>query len=153
MFRNNKGNNESLDRESLDRAAKLIVRAAGIGKEKADEAASAPFLYARLLARIEAERAQQAEQNGGWFETFRIARRAVLALALVALVAVGSFWFLGPTVAVNEPLGAANIDAASVESGPELSPVSACSLSATDECAISSEEVLATMFADRKEKE
>jgi hypothetical protein len=151
MFRNNK---DASNDESLDRAAQLIVRAGGIGDEKADEAASAPFLYARLRARIEAERAQQAEQqNGGWFETFKIARRAVLALALVALVAVGAFWFAGPKVAVNESLGAASPDAASVESGPELSPMSACALSATDECAISSEEVLATMFADRKEKE
>jgi hypothetical protein len=150
MFRNNRdaSHDESLEREALDRAAKIIVRAAGAGEEKSDEAAAAPFLYARLRARIEAERAEQAEQSAGWFETFKIARRAVVALALVALVALGSFWLAGPRAAVNESLGDA-----SIETEPQLSPVSACALSATDECAISSEEVLATMFADRKEKE
>jgi len=139
-----KNRNKSTD-EALDRVVKTVSRASGIGEEKADEAASSPFLYARLRARIEAER---AEQNNGWFETFKVARRAILSLALVAIAAVGSLWITGSRTTVSAPP-----DSAIVEPVSQLSPVSACSLTATDGCAISNEEVLATMFADQKGKE
>jgi hypothetical protein len=142
-----KKKNQSKD-ELLDRVGQSVARASGIGEDKAEQIASSPFLYARLRARIEAERNQQAEPDGGWFATFKIARRAIPALALVAIAAVASLWFAATKYTVSPPPGGANIEA----SYP-LTPVTACSLSATDECAISSEEVLATMFAEQEGKE
>lgn len=132
----------------LDGVAKSVARRSGIGEDMADQISSSPFLYARLRARIEAERKQQAEPEGGWLATFKIARRAIPALALIAIAAVASLWFAAAKYADNPLPGGANVYVST-----PLTPVTACSLSATDECAISSEEVLATMFAEREGKE
>lgn len=142
-----KKKNQSHD-EPLDRLGNSITRASGIGEDKADQIASSPFLYAQLRARIEAERKQKAEQSSGWFATFKVARRAIPALALIAIAAVASLWFAAAKYTVGDARGSANIDVSY-----QLSPITACSLSATDECAISSEEVLATMFAEQGGKE
>ncbi|HST22147.1 MAG TPA: hypothetical protein VLR90_13570 [Blastocatellia bacterium] len=133
--------------ELLDRVGKSVARASGISEDKADQIATSPFLYARLRARIEAERKQKSEPDIGWFATFKIARRAIPALALVAIAAVASLWFAATKYTVSPPPGGAN-----VEVNYPLTPVTACSLSSTDECAISSEEVLATMFAEQEGK-
>ena len=133
---------------SLDRVGKSVIGAAGIDETQADEVASSPFLYARLRARIEAERERQAEPGGGWFATFKVARLAIPALALVAVVAVASFWF-----SVTKNTAGISSGVAREENNYQLAPVSACALSATDECAISNEEVLATMFAEQKGEE
>jgi len=142
-----KKKNQSHD-ELLDRVGKSVARASGISEDDVDQVASSPFLYARLRARIEAERKQQAEPDGGWFATFKIARRAISALALVAIAAVASLWFAATKYTVSPSPGGVN-----VEINYSLTPITACSLSATDECAISSEEVLATMFAEQEGKE
>lgn len=142
-----KKKNQSHD-ELLDRIGKSVASASGLSESEADQVASSPFLYARLRARIEAERNKQAEPDIGWFATFKIARRAIPALALVAIAAVASLWFAATKYTVSPPPGGA-----SVEVSYPLTPVTACSLSATDECAISSEEVLATMFAEQEGKE
>ena len=142
-----KKKNQSHD-ELLDRVGKSVARASGISEDDVDQVASSPFLYARLRARIEAERKQQAEPDGGWFATFKIARRAIPALALVAIAAVLALWFAATKYTVSPLPGGVN-----AEISYSLTPITACSLSATDECAISSEEVLATMFAEQEGKE
>jgi hypothetical protein len=134
--------------ELLDRVGMSITRASGIDETRADQIASSPFLYRRLRARIEAERKQRAEPDGGWFATFKIARRAIPVLAFVAIAAVLSLWF-----AATKQTDIPSSDGANVYVSYPLTPVTACSLSATDECAISSEEVLATMFAEQEGKE
>ncbi|MGA9770275.1 MAG: hypothetical protein WBV94_14645 [Blastocatellia bacterium] len=131
--------------ELLDRVSLSITRASGIDETNVDQIASSPFLYARLRARIEAERKQQTE---GWFATFKIARRAIPVLAFVAIAAVASLWFAAANRSDSPLPGGANVYV-----NYPLTPVTACSLSATDECAISSEEVLATMFAEQEGKE
>ncbi|HWO01903.1 MAG TPA: hypothetical protein VNS63_21805, partial [Blastocatellia bacterium] len=45
----------------FDRVAGELVRAAGLSEFETDSAASAPFLYARVRARIDAER--QRKEN------------------------------------------------------------------------------------------
>lgn len=144
MFWKNK--QQSTDK-AVDGVAKIVTRAAGIGHQKADEVAAAPFMYAQLRARIEAERAERAANHSDWIEPFKAARRAIAALALVAVVAVGSLWIARANTVVNIDSGSASFDPP-----VQLSPVSACALSATDECAISNEEVLATMFAEQEGK-
>lgn len=134
--------------ELLDRIGKSVARASGIDETKADQVASSPFLYAQLRARIEAERKQQTEPDSSWFATFKIARRAIPALALIAIAAVTSLWIAATKYTANPLPGGANL----YVSYP-LTPITACSLSSTDECAISSEEVLATMFAEQEGKE
>jgi len=56
-----KKKNQEMD-ERLDRAGSELVRAAGLSEFESDAAAAAPFLYARVRARIEGER-QRSEKD------------------------------------------------------------------------------------------
>ena len=78
--------------ESLDRVGRAVVRSAARAGAEAEEAADAPFLYARVRARIE-ERRRDAEAGAGWLALLQVARRAVPTMALVAAVAAALlFW-------------------------------------------------------------
>jgi hypothetical protein len=136
MFRRRELNNNS---ERLDRIGGEALRAAAMSDEEAESAALSPFLYSRLLNRIEAER--QKDARGGSIINMTIARRAVSAFALAAIIAVATLWIASSRltpVQAGSPKGPAETTGV----------VSACSLSSTDECAISNEDVLATLFAE-----
>ena len=79
--------------ERLDQAGRAVVRAAaGVGAE-AEEAASAPFLYTRVRARIEEQKRRDADSSAGWLALLQVARRAVPTMAFVAAVAAAlMFW-------------------------------------------------------------
>jgi hypothetical protein len=78
--------------ESLDRLGRVILRSAAQNDEASQAAADAPFLFARLRARI-AEEEQRRNETGSWFSLLLIARRAIPAMALVALLAATvMFW-------------------------------------------------------------
>ena len=129
-------------KEPLDRLTTLVVVAGGIGEAEAERIGSSPFLHARLRAGIEAERRYRAEQ-GSWLATLLVASRAITALALVTIAALLTFWF--------SKSGASESRAAVYASPDDISRVvtgGACALSTTAECAISTEEVLATLFAE-----
>jgi hypothetical protein len=74
------------DIEELDRAGKLVLRAATAGESDIEAAASSPFLFTRVRAAIALEE-RQREAAGGWISLIRIAWRAVPAMALIALLA------------------------------------------------------------------
>jgi hypothetical protein len=78
--------------ERLDRAGRAVVRSAARGGAEAEEAANAPFLYARVRARIEGRR-REAEAGASWLALLQVARRAVPTMAFVASVAAALlFW-------------------------------------------------------------
>ena len=81
MFRKNPQTNDEIDR--LGRIV-LISAAQNAAEEQA--AASSSFLYTRLRARIAEEQRRRNEMNG-WLPILLIARRAVPAMASIALVA------------------------------------------------------------------
>ncbi|HWS87851.1 MAG TPA: hypothetical protein VN282_12850 [Pyrinomonadaceae bacterium] len=81
---------EDARRERLERVAREVVCAASAGEPEAEAAAASPFLYARVRARIEEER-RRREEGEGWLALFRVAWRAVPAMALVAVFALGLF--------------------------------------------------------------
>jgi hypothetical protein len=141
MFSRNK---QRVPDEYLDRVGKSVVRSGGISDEETEAIASSPFLYARLRARIEAERSRP-EPQAGWFAAIFVARRAIPALMLVALFALGAFWFMETNQgAGNPPTDPRDYNLARVAIG------GTCALSSTEECAISTEEVLATLFAEEE---
>jgi hypothetical protein len=80
--RNKPGRNERLD--AMGRA---VVRAAASNADEAEQAASAPFLYARIRSRIAAEGERRAEGER-WLTVLGVAWRAVPALVLVFALAV-----------------------------------------------------------------
>jgi hypothetical protein len=129
--------------ESMDRLTKMVARAGGISDEAAERVASAPFLHARLRAGIEAERRRRAEQGSGWLSTLFVASRAIAIMSAVTIAAVVTFWLSKSNASVNAPpVSPSAGDIARVVTG------GTCALATTDECAISTEEVLATLFAE-----
>ncbi|MFY9556775.1 MAG: hypothetical protein WAV20_11290 [Blastocatellia bacterium] len=133
--------------EGINELTKKVMRAGGIGDAEAERIGSAPFLHARLRARIEAERRGRAEQTSGWLATLFIASRAIAVLMVVTIAAAVAFWFSKPNApANNSPVNSVADNVGRVVTG------GTCALSATDECAISTEEVLATLFAEEEGK-
>src|SRR6267154_823525 len=79
-----------------DRAGRLVLLAAARNDEEADAAASSPFLYTRLRNRISQEE-RRREEAGSWGTLLLVARRAVPAMALVAiLAAILTVWSMQP---------------------------------------------------------
>jgi len=131
--------------ESFDQLTKTVARAGGISDVEADRIGSSPFLHARLRAGIEAERRRRADKGSGWLATLLVASRAITVLVVVTIAAVMTFWFSRANDSVNAPPlnASAENDISRVVTG------GTCALSTTEECAISNEEVLATLFAER----
>lgn len=128
--------------EPLDRLTKIVARAGGISDVEAERIGLSPFLHARLRAGLEAERQRRAEKGSGWLATLLVASRAVAVLVVVTIAAVLTFWLLKANASVSVPPVNTADDIARVITG------GTCALSTTEECAISTEEVLATLFAE-----
>jgi hypothetical protein len=77
--------------ERLDQIGRELVRASAASETEADDAASSPFLYARVRARIAAER-ERHEAGESWLALLGVVWRAVPAMALVAVFAFAMFW-------------------------------------------------------------
>ncbi|HSQ25409.1 MAG TPA: hypothetical protein VLN44_13380 [Pyrinomonadaceae bacterium] len=100
MFKANSQRNEE-----LDRIGKMVLRSAAAREEDIEAAASSPFLFTRVRAAIAAEQRQQ-EEAGGWLSMILVARRAVPAMALVAiLAALLTVWSTGPAPTGTPPQG------------------------------------------------
>jgi hypothetical protein len=130
--------------ESFDQLTKIVARAGGISDVEAERIGSSPFLHARLRAGIEAERRRRTEQGSGWLGTLLVASRAIAVLVVVTIATVITFWFSKANASLSgPPLNANADDIARVVTG------GTCALSTTEECAISREAVLATLFAEQ----
>lgn len=129
--------------EPLDRITKIVAQGGGLSHDEAERIGSSPFLLARLRAGIEAERRRRAEQGSGWLATLVVASRAISVLVVVTIAAVLTLWFSKANASVTvTPLNATANDISRVVAG------GTCALSTTEECAISTEEVLATLFSE-----
>jgi len=97
MFRANQQNEEQ-----CDRAGRLVLLAASRNDQEVDAAASSPFLYTRMRARIKDEE-RRREESGGWLSLFLVARRAIPVMALVAvLAAILTVWSMQSNVPVTD---------------------------------------------------
>lgn len=76
--------------EHLDQLGREIIRVSASNETEAEEAAAAPFLYARLRSRIQSER-ERRRDGEGWLAMLGVAWRAVPAMALVAIFAFALF--------------------------------------------------------------
>lgn len=82
-------------RSRLDSLGREVVRAAAANEEEAEAVARSPFLYARVRARVAAERQRRAEGEG-WLAVLGVAWRAVPALSLVFAFALALLLTSGP---------------------------------------------------------
>jgi hypothetical protein len=91
MFRANRQNDDQ-----LDDAGRLVLLAAARNDGEVEAAASSPFLYTRLRARI-SEEERRRQDAGSWGSVLSVARRAIPAMALVAiLAAILTIWPMQP---------------------------------------------------------
>ncbi|HXU39023.1 MAG TPA: hypothetical protein VN937_21895 [Blastocatellia bacterium] len=128
----------------LDQLAKTVALSGGIGDDEAERIASSPFLHTRIRARIEAEQRERSQRGNGWLATLFVASRAVMALLLVTIGSASAFW-------ITRTSRPADTIAPVISKANDLNRVvigGTCALSSTEQCAISTEEVLATMFAE-----
>jgi hypothetical protein len=83
--------------EQLDRAGRVVLLAAASSDDEVEAAASSPFLYTRLRAAI-AEEKRRREETGGWLTLLFVARRAIPAMALIAVFsAILMIWSIQPS--------------------------------------------------------
>jgi hypothetical protein len=126
--------------DRLDSLGRALVRASADNEQAGEAAASAPFLYTRLRARINAERLRR-EEGETWRALFGVIWRAVPAMALVAVLAV--VLFLSSTF--SRTIGGYNDDLLSGnDTGVERM------FFATDTQPLSSDDVLATIMNDEE---
>jgi hypothetical protein len=129
------------DNNRLDELTEIVARGGGASDSEVERFASAPFFNARVRARIEAERKSREAERGGWLVTLLVAWRAVAVLLVVTVGAAAAYW-------VSRAPAPRQIDPRTSDDVSRVVAGGTCALSATDECAISREEVLATLFAD-----
>ena len=139
MFR--KKNDRAAD-EELDRVGRSVLWSAAASNDEADKVAGSPFLFARIAARIDEEQRRRSATDTGWLVALREAKRALAALAFVAIAAFGLLWFSAGSAPQKTQ------QARNDEMNIRPASVSACSLASADECAISNNDVLATLFAE-----
>jgi len=72
-------------KEQVDKLGRLVLRAAAKSETEAEAAAASPFLYTRVRAAI-ADEQRRRDEAGGWLSLFSVARHAVPAMALVAIL-------------------------------------------------------------------
>lgn len=95
---------DKTENERLDRAGRMVLRAAASDEAETEAAAASPFLFKRVRAAI-AEEQRRREDPSGWLSMFLVARQAVPAMALVALLAaILTAWSaqLGAPAAVDD---------------------------------------------------
>jgi hypothetical protein len=137
------GRKESDAAESrLDGVGSALLGASRASDDEVEAAISSPLLFSRIKAAI-SERERPDEPAGSWLGLLSAARFAVPAMALLALVA-------GSVPLFESSMAKKRNSAAYTETDPGVVSfaASACALSSTQECAVSSNEVLATIFAE-----
>ena len=83
---------DKTENERLDRAGRTVLRAAAANEAEIGAAAASPFLFTRVRAAIAAEQ-RRREETSGWLSIFFVARQAVPAMALIALLtAILTVW-------------------------------------------------------------
>jgi hypothetical protein len=84
-----KANNKSKD--ELDRAGRMVLLATARDNEAVEAAALSPFLFARVRRAI--ADSPRRDDATGWLTLFFVARRAIPAMALIAiLTAIMTVW-------------------------------------------------------------
>src|SRR5712692_4805902 len=77
---------DKTENERLDRAGRMVLRAAASDEAETKAAAASPFLFTRVRAAI-AQEQRRREDPSSWLSILFVARQAVPAMALVTLLA------------------------------------------------------------------
>ncbi len=84
--------NAHIEEEKLDRLGDELLRAFEATDAEINNAATSPFLYRRIRVRIEAEERRRAEDRSSWLALLSIARQAIPAFVLIAMLVISLHW-------------------------------------------------------------
>jgi hypothetical protein len=110
-----KSNKRHINYEKLDRFGDELLRAFDATEDEIDSAATSPFLFSRIRARIEAEERKLTDQCNLWPLLLMSAKHAIPALTMLAVIAIATLIFL-PSQRQQQIAGRAN----SAEETPRL---------------------------------
>lgn len=117
--------------ERLDLTGQMLIRSAGASEDDREAAASDSMLFARIRGQIAAERRKREEAVDPWMPILVIARRAVPAMAIITLIVI-------LVSSLTTSSGGIQV--------PATQAAAVCTLADKDECAVSTNEVMATIF-------
>jgi len=80
--------------EKLDRLSDELLRSLEASEAEINTAATSPFLFRRIHARIEAEKRRLAEESNPWMTVMLQVRQAIPVFALLAVAALISSMYL-----------------------------------------------------------
>ena len=144
------GKKDHIQDDRLDRIGREILRVAAMDDDEVVSADSSPFLFSRVRARIAAEKEEREKMSDQWLLIFPAFRRAIPVMVLVALSAVGASWYSQTDSPARQ---SRNEDVLYPDPHSQrFSAISACAISSKEECAISTEEVLATLVNEGRQK-
>jgi hypothetical protein len=136
--------------EYLDRAGDTVLRAARASEEEIQAALASPFLYAKIRARM---RDDKRVPPISFYQSlmFSLLRRAIPILALIAILAVGSYNFAGRKAPVQTNFAG---EPAYLPVSEPNTPVTACSITSRTECVVTTQDVLALLVnsSERQKK-
>lgn len=94
-----------IDDEKLDRLSDELLRSLEASEAEINTAATSPFLYRRIHARIESEKRRLSEESNPWLALMLQVRQAIPVFALLAVVALISTLYLHKDVTTpgNKP--------------------------------------------------
>ncbi|HKX28690.1 MAG TPA: hypothetical protein VJ302_13410 [Blastocatellia bacterium] len=91
-----------IDHEKLDRIGEELLHVIEASEAEINLAAASPFLYRRILARIDSERRRRSEEWNRWLAMLKEAKLAIPVFAIVVIV-VMSFVWRAPEPVVQTP--------------------------------------------------
>jgi hypothetical protein len=140
--------NPTVQKENLDDASRAILQAACASDAEAEGAISSPFLYAKIRARI----ARENQKENHTLSILFIFKRAIPALAFIAIMTTLAFWFAPKNNTTNNPpqstygLPHPEEPQFQIVSNPSDVPLTACSIASKEECAVSTKDVVAILM-------
>ena len=93
-----------LDHEKLDRIGAELLHVIEASEAEISLAASSPFLYRRILARIESERRRRSEEWNRWLALLKEAKLAIPVLAIIMVIVMSFVWRASEPVAPTPAL-------------------------------------------------
>jgi hypothetical protein len=132
---------ESRD-EFLDKAGQAILRAACASDEEVNSAVAAPFLYARVRARMADCKKNPPVPFYQSLMIFSVVRYALPVLAIIALLAVSSYKFAGKPATPGNNRVDNTVPLTIHDPG---APVTACSITSRTECVVTTDDVVALL--------
>jgi len=135
---------EKQGEEQLDRLGRKMIEAASMPEEQL-EAFAGNLSYAKVRARISSsrDRAAQLDLRGA---LLLCAKRAIPAIGALALLTLA--WFGAARHGVSTPSLAVAITGAGGIGTQRVRTGGTCAISASDQCSVSTEDVLATLVKE-----